>query len=152
MVLGDVLSYAAEKYKPDYMIDFATLTGACVIALGHEASGVMTESEELAARIDLASRKSLDKSWRLPHWRDYGMELKSEVADMRNIGGRAGGTLSANRFLSRFVPHDIPWAHVDIAGTGWRGKPGGTQSSGATGWGVRMMNQLLEDMLDGQKF
>ena len=147
LILGDVLSYAAEKYKPTYMIDFATLTGACVISLGHDASGVMTNSEDLARRIDEASRKSMDRSWRLPHWSLYGTGLKSEVADLRNIGSRAGGTLSANRFLAGFVPPQIKWAHVDIAGTAWRDKASGTQCRGATGWGMRLINQFFEDLL-----
>ena len=148
LVLADVLSYAVETYKPDYLLDFATLTGACVISLGHEAAGVMTSTEELAERIDLASRKSLDRSWRLPHWKTYGERLKSDVADLRNIGDRAGGTLSAMRFLSNFVPRDVKWAHLDIAGTAWRGKGRGSQPGGATGWGIRMLNQFFENLID----
>src|SRR5262249_48370416 len=130
------------------MMDFATLTGACVVALGHEASGVMTASEEFARRIDQACRKSLDRSWRLPHWHNFGDGLKSDIADMRNIAGRPGGTISAIRFLSKFVPASVRWAHIDIAGTAWRGKPSGPQPKGATGWGVRFLNQFLEDLVE----
>ena len=148
LVLGDVLSYAAEKYTPAFMLDFATLTGACVVALGHHAAGVMSPSEELAERIDKASRKSLDRSWRLPHWFNYGAGLKSDVADLRNIAGRDGGAISAMRFLSNFVPSHIRWAHVDVAGTAWRGKDSGTQTKNGTGWGVRMVHQLLEDLIE----
>ncbi len=147
LVLGDVLSYACENYEPLCLMDFATLTGACVIALGHEASGVMTASEDLAGRIDLAGRKSLDRVWRLPHWSVYGPGLKSDIADLRNIAGRPAGTVTAMRFLSRFVDEATPWAHVDIAGTAWRGKASGSQPRGASGWGLRLLNQFFEDLL-----
>src|SRR5690606_2372976 len=98
-------------------------------------------------RIDTASRASQDRAWRLPHWRVYDSALKSDVADTNNIGGRAGGSITAMRFLAKFVPPEVPWAHLDIAGTAWRDKAEGTQPSGATGWGVRMMNRFLEDLL-----
>ncbi|MBI3396190.1 MAG: leucyl aminopeptidase [Spirochaetia bacterium] len=151
LVLGDVLSYACEKYKPRYLLDFATLTGACIIALGHEAAGVMTASEDLAARIDRASRRSLDRSWRLPHWYQYGMGFKSDVSDLRNVAGREAGTISAMRFLSRFVKPNVRWAHFDIAGVAWRGRPSGTQSKGATGWGVRFLHYFLKGIAEGGK-
>ena len=147
LLLGDLLAHAAKTYTPSCMIDFATLTGACVIALGHEASGLMTASEDLASRLELASRKSLDRTWRLPHWQAYSEPLKSDIADMRNIGGRPAGSVTAMRFLSKFVPPSVPWAHIDIAGTAWRSKPMGGQCKGATGWGVRMMNQFFEDLV-----
>ncbi len=146
LVLGDVLSYACETYDPLCIMDFATLTGAAIIALGHEAGGVMTASEDLYARISAASRRSLDRVWRLPHWDTYTAPLKSDTADVRNIGGRPAGTVTAMRFLSKFVDAKIPWAHVDIAGTAWRGKPSGSQGKGATGWGIRLMDQLMEDL------
>lgn len=147
LVLGDALSYASEQFDPLCMLDFATLTGACIIALGHEAAAVMSPSEDLYARIQAASHKSLDRIWRLPHWSSYQGVLKSDISDIRNIGGRAAGTVTAMRFLSRFVREDIPWAHVDIAGTAWRGKASGSQGRGATGWGVRLLNQFMEDLV-----
>ncbi|MCR9143091.1 MAG: leucyl aminopeptidase [bacterium] len=147
LVLGDALSYASEHFDPLCMMDFATLTGACIIALGHEAAAVMSPSEDLYARIQAASHKSLDRVWRLPHWSTYQGVLKSETSDIRNIGGRAAGTVTAMRFLSRFVGPEIPWAHVDIAGTAWRGKASGSQGRGATGWGIRLMNQFMEDLI-----
>ncbi|MEQ9366225.1 MAG: leucyl aminopeptidase, partial [Leptospirales bacterium] len=147
LVLGDALAYASEHFDPLCMLDFATLTGACIIALGHEAAAVMSPSEDLYSRIESASRKSLDRVWRLPHWSSYQGVLKSETSDIRNIGGRAAGTVTAMRFLSRFVGEDIPWAHVDIAGTAWRGKASGSQGRGATGWGVRLLNQFMEDLI-----
>ncbi len=149
LVLGDLLAYACEQYDPLYLMDFATLTGACVVALGNECAGVMTPHEGLARLIETASRKSLDRAWRLPHWFQYGAGLKSEISDLRNIGSRSGGTISAMRFLARFVQRGVPWAHFDIAGAAWRPKPSGTQSKGATGWGVRFLNQFLEDLEAG---
>ncbi|MCB1308088.1 MAG: leucyl aminopeptidase, partial [Leptospiraceae bacterium] len=149
LVLGDVLSYACEKYDPLCLIDFATLTGACIISLGHEAAGIMSRSEDLVGRLERASRRSLDRVWRLPHWTIYDSGLKSDIADLRNIAGRPAGTITAGRFLSRFVPEHIPWAHVDIAGTAWRSRPNGAQTRGATGWGVRMMHAFIEDLIEG---
>ncbi len=147
LVLGDLLAYAADKYDPLCILDFATLTGACVVALGHDASALMTASEDLAARIDKASRRSLDRLWRMPHWSVYGTELMSDIADLRNIGaGRAAGTISAMRFLSHFLPDSIPWAHFDIAGTAWRSKGRGTQGKGATGWGIRLLDCFMEEL------
>jgi leucyl aminopeptidase len=147
LVLGDVISYICKKFKPDYMVDLATLTGAVIIALGHEAAGVMTNSRDLFDLIDTASISSEDRIWELPLWEEYGEDLKSDIADVRNItGGRAGGTLSAAQFLSKFVEGDVKWAHIDIAGTAWRGKPSGTQVSGPTGYGIRLLVDLAKEL------
>lgn len=145
LVLGDVLSYTAKAYQPQAMLDFATLTGACVIALGHEAAALITPDDSLAMELLKASARSQDRLWRMPHWKEYGKDLKSDVADMRNIAGRPAGTLSAAQFLSRHVPRSIPWAHMDIAGTSWRPAAGGTQSKGSTGWGLRLLDRWLDD-------
>ncbi|MCB1321063.1 MAG: peptidase M17, partial [Leptospiraceae bacterium] len=121
----------------------------CIISLGHEAAGIMSRSEDLVGRLERASRRSLDRVWRLPHWTIYDSGLKSDIADLRNIAGRPAGTITAGRFLSRFVPEHIPWAHVDIAGTAWRSRPNGAQTRGATGWGVRLMHAFIEDLIEG---
>ena len=147
LVLGDVLAYGAKNYAPLCMLDFATLTGACVVALGHDAAAVMSASQDLQTRIRRASQRSLDRSWPMPHWFVYSAGLKSELADQRNIAGRAAGTLSAMRFLASFVPPEIPWAHFDIAGTAWRSKAFGSQGKGATGWGLRLMEAFMRDLL-----
>lgn len=148
LVLGDVLSYISKKYKPEYLLDLATLTGAVIIALGHEACGVMTNSEEFYQVIEQASTNSLDKVWKLPFWEEYAEDLKSDIADLRNItGGRAGGTLSAGQFLYKFVEKEIKFAHLDIAGTAWRGKSSGTQPDGPTGYGVRLLVDLVEELV-----
>jgi leucyl aminopeptidase len=146
LVLADVLSYACKHLKPAALFDFATLTGACVVALGHETAGVMTPDDSLAGRIDSISRKSLDRTWRLPHWKQYGQGLKSDIADLRNVSGRDGGTITAFRFLSRFVERKIPWAHFDIAGVAWHSKGFGTRTKGASGWGLAFLNRWFEEM------
>lgn len=148
LVLADVFSYVLKKYKPEYMVDLATLTGAVIIALGHEAAGVMSNSSELTEMLKRASESSEDRIWELPLWEEYGEDLKSDIADIRNITGvgRGAGTLSAAQFLQRFIEGEVKWAHIDIAGTAWRGKPSGTQCSGPTGYGVRLLVDLVQEL------
>ncbi|HLS05907.1 MAG TPA: leucyl aminopeptidase [Wenzhouxiangella sp.] len=123
MVLCDALYWTAQK-KPAVMVDLATLTGACVVALGHHASGIMTNDDELAEELLAAGQYSADRGWRLPLWDDYQEQLDSPFADMRNIGGVPAGTITAGRFLSHFAD-GCRWAHIDIAGSVWQwGKPG----------------------------
>ena len=147
LVLGDLLAYGAINYDPLCILDFATLTGACLVALGHHATAVMTSSEDLFSRIEDASFQSLDRIWRMPHWSVYGEGLKSNIADQRNIAGRGGGTISAMRFLSHFVPKEIPWAHFDIAGTAWQSKEFASQGKGATGWGLRFLSSFMQNLV-----
>ena len=146
LILGDLLAYASEHYDPLCMLDFATLTGACVVALGNEAAAVLSASDDLYQRIQKASHRSLDRTWRLPHWPVYGEGLKSDVSDLRNIAERGAGTVSAMRFLAHFVDESIAWAHIDIAGTSWRKKPFASQGSGATAWGVRLLAAFMQDL------
>ena len=137
LVLCDALTYAA-KFKPDTVIDLATLTGACVIALGHVASGLFSNDDKLAADLLAAGAETHDRAWQLPLWDDYQPLLDSNFADMQNIGGRAGGTIPAACFLSRFTK-DYRWAHLDIAGTAWlSGK-----EKGGTGRPVPLLTQYL---------
>ncbi len=145
LVLGDVLSYVCEKYNPEYMVDLATLTGAVVVALGSEAAALISNSDDLADKIKKASHISHDRVWEMPFWEEFGEDLKSDIADVRNItGGKGAGTLSATQFLAKFVNPEIRWAHLDIAGTAWRTKASGTQSAGPTGFGVRLLIELAE--------
>jgi leucyl aminopeptidase len=148
LLLGDLLAYACKNYRPRYMIDMATLTGACVVALGNEAAALLTRSDDLARRLESASRRSLDRLWRMPHWFQFGMGLRSDISDLRNIAGREAGTISAMRFLSAFVDDGIEWAHLDIAGVAWRKRAGGPHTAGSTGWGIRMLNQFMEDLIE----
>ncbi len=137
LILCDALTYA-ERYEPETVIDIATLTGACVIALGHVASGLLSNDEELAEELLYASEQAADRAWRLPLWDDYQEQLKSNFADIANIGGRAAGTITAACFLSRFTKK-YRWAHLDIAGTAWKSG----KEKGATGRPVPLLTQFL---------
>ncbi|MGA8259514.1 MAG: leucyl aminopeptidase [Arenicellales bacterium] len=140
LILCDALTYAA-RYKPDVVIDIATLTGACVVALGHYASGLMTNNQRLGDQLVEAGERSLDRVWQLPLWDDYQASLESNFADMANIGGRSAGAITAGCFLSRFTK-DYKWAHLDIAGTAWHS---GGKEKGATGRVVPLLSQYLID-------
>lgn len=137
LVLCDALTYA-ERFRPAAVIDVATLTGACIIALGHQTSGLMANNQELADELLAAARKSNDKAWQLPLFPEYREQLKSNFADLQNIGGRPAGTITAAAFLSHFT-ENYPWAHLDIAGTAWRSG----KDKGATGRPVSLLLQFL---------
>ena len=137
LILCDALAYA-ERYEPEAVIDIATLTGACVIALGHVASGLLSNNDELARELLDASERAVDRAWRLPLFDEYQEQLKSNFADMGNIGGRAAGTITAACFLSRFTKK-YRWAHLDIAGTAWKSG----KEKGATGRPVPLLTQFL---------
>ena len=137
LILCDALTYA-ERFKPDTVIDVATLTGACVIALGHVASGLFANQEALAEELLHAGNDAHDRAWHMPLWDDYQELLKSNFADMANIGGRAGGSISAACFLSRFTKK-FAWAHLDIAGTAWKSG----SEKGATGRPVPLLAHYL---------
>ncbi len=139
LVLSDALAHASER-KPDVIIDLATLTGAVVVALGNRIGGLMTSDDELATQLLDASRRSGERLWRLPLPEDYKEDLKSDVADLKNIGQQGvAGTVIAGLFLQEFVGHAIPWAHVDIAGVAWSDKAYGYVRKGGTGAPVRTL-------------
>ena len=141
IILADALAYAVEK-KPEQIIDFATLTGACVVALGSEASGLLGNDDALQSKIEKSGVHTHDRVWRLPMFEEYQEQIKSEIADIKNIGGRGAGTITAACFLSRFVD-DVTWAHLDIAGTAWDMKGSDISARGATGAGVRLLLDYL---------
>jgi leucyl aminopeptidase len=149
LILADALAYA-QRYDPQAVVDLATLTGACVVALGHMASGLMGTDAKLMARLKRAGQTTAEIAWELPLFRDYYRQIKSQVADVKNIGGRPGGVVTAGAFLSKFA-QGYPWAHLDIAGTTWieRDKLYPLRSylptPGATGVGVRLLVQFLRD-------
>lgn len=138
LVLCDALTYV-ERFKPKTVVDIATLTGACIVALGHSVSGMLTNDDELASEITLAGDYADDRAWRLPLWDDYQELLDSNFADIANIGGPAAGTITAACFLSRFTK-EYRWAHLDIAGTAW---VSGGKEKGATGRCVPLLCQYL---------
>ena len=137
LILCDALTYA-ERFKPETVIDVATLTGACVIALGHVATGLFANDDALAHELLSAGEQALDRAWQMPLWDDYQDLLKSNFADMANIGGRPAGSVSAACFLSRFAKK-FEWAHLDIAGTAWKSGA----DKGATGRPVPLLAHYL---------
>jgi leucyl aminopeptidase len=137
LILADALTYA-ERFDPQAVVDIATLTGACVIALGHVCSGLFSNKDGLARELQAAGAESWDRVWQLPLWEDYQEQLKSNFADFANIGGRAGGSVTAACFLSRFA-RKYDWAHLDIAGTAWKSG----KEKGATGRPVPLLTTFL---------
>jgi len=141
LILADSLVYAAER-KPAAIVDLATLTGACVVGLGKHVAGVMTPDDALSEQLLSAGERSGERLWRLPLFADYREQIKSNVADMKNLGGRDGGAITAACLLKEFVG-DVPWAHVDIAGVSWRDTERDYLKKGGTGFGVRMLVEFL---------
>ncbi len=142
IVLSDTLEYVS-KQKPDEIIDFATLTGACVVALGEIAAGIMTQNDKLADDLIKSGSQTFERLWRLPFWKDYNGMIKSDIADVSNLGPRWGGAITAGKFLEHFVDEKIPWAHLDIAGPAIKHKESNYTEKYDTGFGVRLMFKYL---------
>ena len=149
LVLADALWYTQEEFKPQAVIDLATLTGAMIVALGHEYAGVFSNDDALADQLVEAGKATGEGVWRLPLGDAYDKLLTSDCADMKNIGGRAAGSITAAQFLKRFVK-DAPWAHLDIAGMAWSSKDKPTAPKGATGYGVRLLDRFMADGYEGR--
>ena len=148
LVLCDALHWTQKEFKPARIVDFATLTGAIIISLGNEHAGVFSNDDALAQDLADASKASGDKVWRLPIGPAYDKLIDSPIADMKNIGGKGAGSITAAQFLHRFIEDGTPWAHCDIAGTVWSDKPGATWGKGATGFGVRLIDRLVADTIE----
>jgi len=148
LVLADVMWYAQERFKPTGMIDLATLTGAIIIGLGHENAGVFANDDALANAFLKAAAAEGEGAWRMPLAPAYDKLLKSNVADMMNVGGRAAGSITAAQFLQRFVKDGTPWIHLDIAGVASVKTDTTLAPKGATGWGVMALNRLIRDMFE----
>jgi len=149
LVLCDALHWTQQEFKPARIVDFATLTGAIIISLGNEHAGLFSNDDALAKDLADAGNASGDKVWRLPIGPAYDKLIDSPIADMKNIGGKCAGSITAAQFLHRFIEDGTPWAHCDIAGTVWSDKPGATWGKGATGFGVRLMDRLVADTIEG---
>jgi leucyl aminopeptidase len=149
LVLADALWYVKEKYEPAFIIDLATLTGAILVALGHEHAGLFSNNDELADRILAAGKATGEKAWRLPMGPAYDKLIDSKFADMKNTGGRNAGSITAAQFLERFVDK-TPWAHLDIAGTGMGSPASDINQSWGPGWGVRLLDRLVRDYYEGR--
>jgi len=149
LVLADALWYCQDRFKPKFMVDLATLTGAIIISLGNDYAGVFSNNDELADNLVAASKTEAEPLWRMPLPAAYDKQIDSMIADVKNTGGRPGGSITAALFLQRFV-NGLPWAHMDIASTAWK-KPSSipTSPEGATGYGVRLLNRMVADKYEG---
>ena len=148
LVLADALTYVQRNYKPTTIIDLATLTGAILVSLGHEFGGLFTPDDKLADALLEAARESGDKLWRMPLGESFDRLIDSQIADVKNVGPREGGSITAAEFIHRFVDEGVKWAHLDIAGMAWADKAANTYDKGATGFGVRLLDQYVADTLE----
>lgn len=149
LVLADAIWYCQDRFKPKFIVDLATLTGAIIISLGNDYAGLFSNNDELAGNLLDASGKEGEPLWRLPLPEAYNKQLESPIADMKNIGGRPAGSITAALFIQKFV-NNVPWAHLDIASTAWK-KPSTvpTIPEGATGFGVRLLNRMVQEKYEG---
>ena len=149
LVLADAIWYCQDRFKPKFIVDLATLTGAIIISLGNDYAGLFSNNDELSANLLAASETTGEPLWRMPLPASYDKNIDSMIADMKNTGGRPGGSITAALFIQRFV-NNVPWAHLDIASTAWK-KPSSvpTLPEGATGYGVRLLDQMVADKYEG---
>ena len=145
LVLADAIWYCQDRFKPKFMVDLATLTGAIIIALGNDYAGLFSNNDELSEKLLSASKAEAEPLWRMPLPAAYERQIDSPAADIKNIGGRPGGSITAALFIQRFV-NGLPWAHLDIASTTWKkGSTNPSNPDGASGFGVRLLNRLVAD-------
>ena len=148
LVLCDAITWVQRKYAPKTIVDLATLTGAMIISLGHEHGGVFANDDELAERLQAAGKAVDEKLWRMPMGDAYNKLIESPIADMKNVGPREAGSITAAQFIARFLDEGVKWAHLDIAGMVWAAKAGTTWEKGATGFGVRLLDRYVKDVLE----
>ena len=148
LVLADAITWVQRNYKPRTIIDLATLTGAILISLGHEYAGLFTPDDGLATELLGAAKASGDQLWRMPLGESFDRLIDSPIADIKNVGPREGGSITAAQFIKRFVDDGVRWAHLDIAGMAWSDKAGTTFDKGATGYGVRLLDSYVETVLE----
>ena len=148
LVLADAITYVQRNYKPKIIVDLATLTGAILVSLGHEFGGLFTPDDKLATQLLAAAKASGDRLWRMPLDEAFDRLIDSPIADMKNVGPREGGSITAAQFIQRFVENGVRWAHIDMAGKAWSDKPSATYDKGATGYGVRLLDEYVSDVLE----
>jgi leucyl aminopeptidase len=148
LVLADALTYVQRNYKPSTIIDLATLTGAILVSLGFEWAGLFSNNEELASKLIAVGEECGDRLWRMPMAEPFDRLIDSPIADVKNVGPREGGSITAAHFIQRFVENGVRWAHVDMAGKAWSDKASNTYDKGATGFGVRLLDQYVADVLE----
>jgi leucyl aminopeptidase len=149
LVLCDAITWVQKEFEPAAIVDLATLTGAMIISLGHEHGGLFSNNDRLADNLLAAGKASGDKLWRFPLAPEYDKLLDSPIADIKNVGPRYAGSITAAQFIQRFVENGTPWAHCDIAGMAWADKAGATWDKGATGFGVRLIDRYVRDNVEG---
>ncbi len=149
LVLADAITYVQKTFKPGTIVDLATLTGAILISLGHEWAGVFSNDDDLATRLIKVGEDSGDKLWRMPLAEAFDRLIDSPIADMKNVGPREGGSITAAQFIQRFVDDGVKWAHIDMAGKAWSDKPSASADKGATGYGVRLLDEYVAEALEG---
>jgi leucyl aminopeptidase len=149
LVLCDVITWAQKTYAPEVIVDLATLTGAMIVSLGNEYAGIFSNDDGLADDLIAAGKAAGEQLWRFPLSDAYNKLIDSPIADMKNIGPRYAGSITAAQFIKRFVDDGVKWAHLDIAGMVWADKPGATWDKGATGYGVRLLDRLVADRFEG---
>ena len=149
LVLCDAITWVQKNYSPKVLVDLATLTGAMIVSLGHEHGGIFANDEALATQLVSAGGAVGDPLWRMPLGEAYNKLIDSPIADMKNIGPREGGSITAAQFIQRFVDEGVAWAHLDIAGMVWASKPGPGWDKGATGYGVRLLDRFVADNHEG---
>jgi len=148
LVLADALTYVQQKFKPAFIVDLATLTGAIIVALGNEYAGMFSNDDTLASQLSAAGEATGEKVWRMPLAKEYDKLIDSRFADMKNVGGRWGGAITAAQFLQRYI-EDVPWAHLDVAGTAMGSPQTDVNKSWASGFGVRLLDRLVADNYEG---
>jgi leucyl aminopeptidase len=148
LVLADALWYTQDRFKPQFMVNLATLTGAILVTLGHDYGGMFSNNDELALKLYEAGLASGEKLWRLPLGPAYDKLIESRFADIKNTGGRLAGSITAAQFLQRFV-NNVPWAHLDIAGMAFGTSASETNTSWASGYGVALLDRLVRDGYEG---
>ena len=149
LVLCDAITWTQQEFSPAAVIDLATLTGAIIVSLGTEHGGIFSNDDALAGKLTAAGAATGEKLWRFPLSPAYDKLIDSPIADMKNVGPREGGSITAAQFIQRYVDKGTPWAHLDIAGMVWASKPGATWDKGATGYGVRIIDRYVRDNLEG---
>lgn len=145
LVLCDAITWVQQVYQPEVIVDLATLTGAIIVSLGHEHGGLFSNDDGLAGQLTAAGAAVGDPLWRLPLSAAYDKLIDSPIADIKNVGPREGGSITAAQFIQRFVNEGVKWAHLDIAGMVWASKPGAVWDKGATGYGVRLLDRFIAD-------
>jgi leucyl aminopeptidase len=148
LVLADAITYVERNYKPSTIIDLATLTGAILVSLGHEWAGLFSNNDDLATQLLQIGEDTGDRLWRMPLAEPFDRLIDSPIADMKNVGPREGGSITAAQFIQRFVDEGVRWAHIDMAGKAWAEKPGITYDKGATGFGVRLLDEYVSEVLE----